>query len=81
VPAGFLRCLQRGKTGAHALGAELQILRSDNKRITAELVTALIEASRQLSQQPQHFWADKFNNADVLTGYATPETATGVLAG
>ena len=53
-----------------ALGAELQIIRSDNKKITAELVTALIETSRQLSLQPGHFWADQFNNADVLTGYA-----------
>lgn len=53
-----------------ALGAELELLRSDNKKITVDLVTALIETSRQLSQQPSHFWADQFNNADVLTGYA-----------
>lgn len=52
-----------------ALGAELQIVRSDNKRITAELVKTMIEASRQLSLQPGHFWADQFNNPDVLTGY------------
>ena len=52
-----------------ALGADLELLRSDNKKITVELVTALIETSRQLSQQPGHFWADQFNNADVLTGY------------
>ena len=53
-----------------ALGADLQILRSDNKKITVELVTSLIETSRQLSLQPGHFWADQFNNTDVLTGYA-----------
>ncbi|MBU9698843.1 cysteine synthase family protein [Rhodobacteraceae bacterium HSP-20] len=53
-----------------ALGADLELLRSDNKKITVELVTALIETSRQLSQKPGHFWADQFNNADVLTGYA-----------
>ena len=52
-----------------ALGAELQIIRSDNKKITAELVKTLIETSRQLSQQPGHFWADQFNNLDVLSGY------------
>ena len=52
-----------------ALGADLQVLRSDNKKITVELVTALIETSRQLSQQPGHFFADQFNNSDVLTGY------------
>ena len=52
-----------------ALGAELQIVRSDNKRITAELVRTMIEASRQLSLKPHHFWADQFNNLDVLAGY------------
>lgn len=54
-----------------ALGADLELLRSDKKKITVELVTALIETSRQLSQNPGHFWANQFNNADVLTGYAT----------
>ena len=52
-----------------ALGAELQIVKSDNKRITAELVKTMIEASRKLSLQPGHFWADQFNNLDVLAGY------------
>lgn len=52
-----------------ALGAELQIVKSDNKQITAELVKTMIEASRQLSLQPGHFWADQFNNLDVLAGY------------
>ena len=52
-----------------AFGAELQIIRSDNKKITVELVTALIETSRQHSQQPGHFLADQFNNLDVLSGY------------
>ena len=52
-----------------ALGAELQIVRSDNKQITADLVKALIETSRQLSLRKDHFWADQFNSRDVLTGY------------
>ncbi|MGI8931736.1 MAG: PLP-dependent cysteine synthase family protein [Sphingomicrobium sp.] len=52
-----------------ALGAELQIVSSDNKQITAELVQTMIEASRRLSLRPGHFWADQFNNLDVLTGY------------
>ena len=53
-----------------ALGAELEIFRSDNKRITAELVKAMIESSRQLSERPGHFWADQFSNPDVLSGYS-----------
>ena len=52
-----------------ALGAELEIVKSENKRITAELVKTMIEASRQLSLRPGHFWADQFNNPDVLSGY------------
>ena len=52
-----------------ALGAELQIVRSDNKQITADLVKALIETSRRLSLRKDHFWADQFNSQDVLTGY------------
>lgn len=53
-----------------ALGAELKLVRSDNKQITAELVKAMIETSRQLALRPAHFWADQFNNVDVLSGYA-----------
>jgi cysteine synthase len=52
-----------------ALGAELDIFASDQKRITAELVKGMIERSRDLSLRPGHFWADQFNNTDVLTGY------------
>ena len=52
-----------------ALGAGLEIVKSENKRITAELVKTMIEASRQLSLRPGHFWADQFNNPDVLSGY------------
>jgi cysteine synthase len=53
-----------------ALGAKLQIVRSDNKQITAELVKTLIATAEQLSQKPLHFCADQFNNADVLAGYS-----------
>ena len=38
-----------------ALGAEVEIVKSENKRITAELVKTMIEASRQLSLRPGHF--------------------------
>lgn len=51
------------------LGAELEVFPSDQKRITAELVKGMIERSHELSLQPGHFWADQFNNTDVLTGY------------
>lgn len=53
-----------------ALGAELEIIPSDDKRITVDLVKTLIERSRELSHRPGHFGADQFNNTDVLTGYS-----------
>lgn len=53
-----------------ALGAELQLIKSDNKNITSDLAQTLIETSRQLSLKPDHFWADQFNNTDVLKGYS-----------
>lgn len=52
-----------------ALGAELEIVKSDNKRITADLVKTMIETSRRMSMRPGHFWANQFDNPDVLSGY------------
>ncbi|CAA9563947.1 MAG: Cysteine synthase [uncultured Thermomicrobiales bacterium] len=52
-----------------ALGAELALIGSDDKQITESLVKALIETSRQLSEQPGHYWADQFHNPDGMAGY------------
>ena len=52
-----------------ALGAELTLIQSDDKQITESLVTTLIETSRQLSLQPNHFWVDQFHNPDGMAGY------------
>jgi len=54
---------------AQALGAQIILIPSDNKRITAELITAMVEAARKLGGEPGHWWFDQLNNADAAAGY------------
>ena len=52
-----------------AFGAEITDVLSDNKKITAKLIKAMIEKSRELSARPGHWWADQLNNRDAIAGY------------
>ncbi len=52
-----------------AFGAELDILPSENGKITAKLIASLIERARELSKAPNTFWTDQFNNADNRSSY------------
>ena len=52
-----------------AFGAELEIIPSGDGRITAALIEALVERARELSQQPNTFWTDQFNNIDNRNAY------------
>jgi cysteine synthase A len=52
-----------------AFGAEVTDVKSENKRITEKLIKAMIERSREISQRPNHWWADQLNNHDAVTGY------------
>jgi cysteine synthase A len=52
-----------------ALGAQVTLIPSDNGRITAELITAMIDAARKLSSEPGHWWFDQLNNRDAAAGY------------
>jgi cysteine synthase len=54
-----------------ALGAQIILIPSDNRRITAELITAMIDAARKLSREPGHWWFDQLNNPDAAAGYAS----------
>ena len=54
-----------------AFGAELEIFKSDGKKITANLIGSMIERARVLSQQPNTFWTDQFNNIDNRDAYHT----------
>jgi cysteine synthase len=52
-----------------AYGAKLTDVPSDHKQINADLIRAMIEAARALSQQPGHWWCDQLNNHDGEAGY------------
>jgi cysteine synthase A len=54
-----------------ALGAHIILIPSDNRRITAELITAMIDAARKLSREPGHWWFDQLNNPDAAAGYSS----------
>lgn len=53
-----------------AYGAEITDVMSDNKRITKELIQAMIAKAGEISQQPGHWWADQLKNEDGADGYA-----------
>jgi len=52
-----------------AFGAEVTDILSDNKKITETLIKEMIETSRKLSQQDNHWWSDQLNNRDAEEGY------------
>ncbi len=52
-----------------ALGAELTLVPSEGGRTTKKLILDMIEAARELSQQPHTYWTDQLNNRDSIAGY------------
>lgn len=52
-----------------AFGSQITDVVSDNKKITESLIKGMIETSRTLSEQDNHWWADQLNNKDAETGY------------
>jgi cysteine synthase A len=54
---------------AQAFGAEITLIPSDAKKITAELIGKMMDAARQMSAEPRHWWFDQLNNPDAASGY------------
>ena len=52
-----------------AFGAELTLVRSDNKKLNAELFRAMIAKADEMSRQPGHWFCDQLKNADAAAGY------------
>lgn len=52
-----------------AYGAQITDVASDNKKITKELIQALIAKASEISRNPGHWWADQLNNEDGADGY------------
>ncbi|MBI2718982.1 MAG: cysteine synthase family protein [Rhizobiales bacterium] len=53
-----------------AYGAEISDVVSDNKKITKELILAMIARAGEISKRPGHWWADQLNNEDGAAGYS-----------
>src|SRR5688572_23939227 len=43
-----------------AFGANLEIIRSENGKITAKLINSLVDRAREISKQSNCFWTDQF---------------------
>src|SRR6476646_8345060 len=52
-----------------AFGAELEIFPSGDGKITAKLIDSMIARARELSNEPDTFWTDQFNNVDNRNAY------------
>jgi cysteine synthase len=52
-----------------AFGAQLEIIKSEDGKITAKLIQSLIARAKELSVQPNCFWTDQFNNVDNRKAY------------
>ena len=52
-----------------ALGAELTLVPSAGGLTTRKLILDMIDAARELSQEPHTYWTDQLNNHDSIVGY------------
>jgi cysteine synthase A len=52
-----------------AFGAAVEIIPSVDRKITAELIQAMIDRAGELAKEPNTFWTDQFNNVDARSAY------------
>lgn len=52
-----------------AFGAELELIPSDEGKITAKLIDDMIDRAKELSSGPNAFWTDQINNVDNRNAY------------
>jgi len=52
-----------------AFGAVVEVIPSENRKVTPQLIQALIARVREWAKQPNTFWTDQFNNPDNRAGY------------
>jgi cysteine synthase A len=50
-------------------GADLQIVPSENGKLTPELFRIMLDKARKLGEEPNTFYTDQFNNTDAIQGY------------
>ena len=52
-----------------ALGAELQIVHSEDGRMTEKLTRDMIEAARVIAEKHGSYWTNQLRNRDQLAAY------------
>lgn len=52
-----------------AYGAQLTLVPTDAGGFTKQLFLDMIEAARQLAQEPNTFWVNQLSNTDTIAGY------------
>jgi cysteine synthase A len=52
-----------------AFGAELTMVPSEGGGTTKQLILAMVEAARRMSQEPGVYWVNQLENLDSLAGY------------
>ena len=53
-----------------AFGAELEIISSQNGKITPDLIPRMIERAKNIAQADNTYFTDQFNNKDIVKGHA-----------
>jgi cysteine synthase len=52
-----------------AFGATVDIIPSQNRKITSQLIDLMVQKAKELSKSPNTFWTDQFNNTDNRNAY------------
>jgi cysteine synthase len=52
-----------------ALGATLELIPSDQQRITEALIKAMIQRASEIAREEDAYWTDQLNNPDASRGY------------
>ncbi|KAH6896497.1 tryptophan synthase beta subunit-like PLP-dependent enzyme [Thelonectria olida] len=52
-----------------AFGSDVELVHSASGHITPDLIPSMRERAKELSADPNYYWADQFENRDVLVGY------------
>lgn len=50
-------------------GADLQIVPSENGKLTPQLFRTMIDKAKKLAEEPNTYYTDQFNNTDAIRGY------------
>ena len=52
-----------------SLGADVEIIKSENGKITKELINKMINRAKEISKEPNTFFTNQLDNRDVIEGF------------